>query len=247
MSNLGNFKILGTSVRAAGPPTFIPNLADPTKNHAMVTGIVNRGPHPKTAQPMTERITLHFWNKLASVAACYITTGKQFNIDGTLRVHVTDTGQVRNGKKVLNSDASVRVSSLELLSDSKKIMDATFAQSLIGLIAAGKLPPGTILTYDDFFPKKEKLQAFNPGLSAQTGVYGHAKVWTKDRNFWGGPAGMAVPVGAIPAGGDVKTIIASLQAQLLALQGINAGPGAGIAQGVVGGPAIAEVPDPFGG
>jgi len=243
MSNIGNFKVSGTSVRAAGPPTFIPNLVDPTKNHAMVTGIVNRGPHPKTNLPMTERITLHFWNKLASVAACYINTGKQFNVDGNLRVHVTDTGQVRNGKKVLNSDASIRVSSLELLSDSKKTMDATFAQSLVGLIAAGKLPPGTVLTYDDFFPKKEKLQAFNPGLSAQTGMYGHAKVWTKDQNFWGSGVGTAAAVGVAPTG-DVNAIIAGLQAQLKAFQGVNAAPVMNQANEVIGGPVTA---DPFEG
>lgn len=207
--SLGDFKVVGTSVRAAGPPTFIPNLADPTKNHTMVTGIVNRGINPRNNQQMTERITLHFWNKLASVAACFITTGKQFNIHGNLRIHVTDTGQVRNGKKVLNGDASIRVASLELLSDSKKMLDATFAQGLASMIASGKLPPNTVLTYDDFFPKKEKLQAFNPALSAQTGTYGHAKVWTKDQMFWGGATALA---------GDVNKTIAALQAQITALQ-----------------------------
>jgi len=208
--NLGDFKVAGTSVRAAGPPTFIPNLADPTKNHTMVTGIVNRGINPGNNQPMVERITLHFWNKLASVAACFITTGKQFNINGNLRIHVTDTGQVRNGKKILNSDASVRVSNLELLSDSKKMLDATFAQGLAAMIASGKLPPNTVLTYDDFFPKKEKLQAFNPALSDQTGAYGYAKVWTKDKTFWGS--------GAVAPAGDVNATIAALQKQIAILQ-----------------------------
>lgn len=207
--SLGDFKVVGTSVRAAGAPTFIPNLADPTKNHTMVTGIVNRGINPRNNQQMTERITLHFWNKLASVAACFITTGKQFNVHGNLRIHVTDTGQVRNGKKILNSDASIRVASLELLSDSKKMLDATFAQGLAAMIASGKLPPNTALTYDDFFPKKEKIQAFNPELSGQTGAYGYAKVWTKDRLFWGGAA--------VPAG-DVNATITALQKQIAALQ-----------------------------
>jgi len=229
---LGDFKVTGTSVRAAGPPTFIPNLADPTKNHAMVTGIVNRGINPNNQQQMTERITLHFWNKLASVAACFITTGKQFNVHGNLRVHVTDSGQVRNGKKVLNSDVSIRVASLELLSDSKKMLDATFAQSLANMIAGGKLPPNTVLTYDDFFPKKEKLQTFNPALSGQTGAYGYAKVWTKDRQFWGG----AAAAGGVVAGNDVNATILALQNQIAALQ-----------NPVVEGVAAGVVVDPFDG
>jgi len=236
---LGDFKVSGTSIRAAGPPTFIPNLADPTKNHTMVTGIVNRGINKNNQQEMTERVTLHFWNKLAAVAACYINTGKQFNIDGSLRVHVTDTGQVRNGKKVLNSDASIRVSNLELLSDSKKTMDAAFAAGLANLIATGRVPPNTILTLDDFLPKKEKLQAFNPALAAQTGVYGHAKVWTKDQLFWGGGKGNAAPVGAAAPTGDTNAIIANLQQQLAVLTN----------QQVVN-PEVAEaagvVVDPFG-
>lgn len=240
---LGDFKVSGTSVRAAGPPTFIPNLADPTKNHAMVTGIVNRGLNKRTNQEMTERVTLHFWNKLAAVAACYINTGKQFNIDGSLRVHVTDTGQVRNSKKVLNSDASIRVSNLELLSDSKKTMDAAFAGGLAALIAAGRVPPNTILTLDDFLPKKEKLQAFNPTLAAQTGMYGHAKVWTKDQLFWGGGKGTAAPITtAIPAG-DPAAIIANLQQQLAVMTGqqvVNP-PGAEVVTNTAG------VVDPFAG
>lgn len=236
---LGDFKVSGTSIRAAGPPTFIPNLADPTKNHTMVTGIVNRGPHPTNGQQMTERITLHFWNKLAAVAACYINTGKQFNIDGSLRVHVTDTGQTRNGKKVLNGDASVRVSNLELLSDSKKTMDAAFAQGLNALIAAGRLAPNTVLALDDFLPKKEKLQAFNPALAAQTGVYGHAKVWTKDQLFWGGGKGSIAPATAAPAG-DANTIIANLRQQLATLTGQPVVvPGAEVVTEAVGA-------DPFG-
>lgn len=236
---LGDFKVSGTSIRAAGPPTFIPNLADPTKNHTMVTGIVNRGPHPTNGQQMTERITLHFWNKLAAVAACYINTGKQFNIDGSLRVHVTDTGQTRNGKKVLNGDASVRVSNLELLSDSKKTMDAAFAQGLNALIAAGRLAPNTVLALDDFLPKKEKLQAFNPALAAQTGVYGHAKVWTKDQLFWGGGKGSVVPAAAAPVG-DTNAIIANLRQQLATLTGQPVVvPGAEVVTEAVGA-------DPFG-
>lgn len=237
---LGDFKVSGTSVRAAGPPTFIPNLQDPTKNHTMVTGIVNRGKNKTTGQDMTERSTLHFWNMLAAVAACYITTGKQFNIDGSLRVHVTDTGQVRNGKKVLNSDTSIRVSNLELLSDSKKTMDAAFAQSLANLIATGRVPPNTILTLDNFLPKKEKLQAFNPALAAQTGVYGHAKVWTKDQLFWGGGKGViAAPAVAAPVG-DTNAIIANLQQQLAALTNqASLAPGAEVVNAAV-------VGDPFG-
>jgi len=236
----GDFKVTGTSIYAAGDPTFIPNLQDPTKNHTMVTGIVNRGVNKRTGQEMSERITLHFWNNLASIAACFISIGKQFNIDGSIRVHTTDTGQVKNGKKVLNNDASIRVSNLELLSDSKKSLDAQFATSLTALIAGGRVAPNTVLTYDDFFPKKEKMQPFNPALAVQTGKYGHANVWSKDQLFWGGGKGIAAPATAAAPVGDVNAIIANLQAQLKALQGEPVVPGA---QAVVG----AAPEDPFGG
>ena len=255
----GEFEFRGTSVRIAGDPTFIPNLADPTKNHTIATGMVNRGKHPRTGADMTEEITLHFWNKGASMAANFLPKGKQCNVNGHIRSHVTDTGQVRaDGKKILNRDISIVVSRCELLADSRREMEAAFNQGIANMKAAGRLPANVVLTLDEVLPKKEKMVDFNPQLAAQTGKYGHAKVWSKDRGMWNAATApvQAVATAAIP---DQATVIAQMQAQLAKLSGgvaatvvadpVVVAPVTNAAAPVVDAAAVvtSAVPDPFEG
>jgi hypothetical protein len=79
---------------------------------------------------------------------------------------------------------------------------------------------------DDILPKKSAMIDFNPQLAEQTGKYGHAKVWSKDRGFWGN----ATPVQAAVAV-DTNMAVQQLQAQITAL--INA-QAATVTQPVIG-------------
>jgi len=58
---------------------------------------------------------------------------------------------------------------------------------------------------------------FNPALSAQTGKYGHANVWSKDKGSWK-PAMTAVAPGAAVPTTDKATAIAALEVQIANLK-----------------------------
>lgn len=204
---MGEFKALLTGARVAGDPTFIPG-ADPTKNHAIVTVMVNR--KGRDNKDYSEDITVHFWGKSANVAANYLCTGKQVNIEGRLNTRTIDTGQVRpDGKKVLHRNVEVSAIRCELLGDSLKEMQAAFDNGILALKNSGRLDPQAQINLNDVLPKKGPMVDFNPALASQTGRYGHAKVWSKDRGHWNpNPAAPAVVIDEV----------AALKAQLTALE-----------------------------
>lgn len=241
---MGEFKFIGTSIRIAGDPTFIPNLQDPKRNHAIVTGMINRKINGKD---LTDEITLNFWDKSASVAANFLPKGKQCNIEGRLQSYTMDTGQVReNGKRILNRRVEVSVARCELLADPRREMEVAFANGLAALKAAGRLPGNVQMGLDDILPKKSAMVDFNPQLAAQTGKYGHARVWSKEREFWGN----AIPAQAAAAT-NTNTAIQQLQAQIATL--LNAQTAAAVvAKPAEAVPVEATVvtegaPDPFAG
>ena len=187
---MGEFKALLTGARVAGDPTFIPGT-DPSKNHAIVTVMANR--KGRDGKDYNEDITVHFWGKSANVAANYLCKGKQVNIEGRLNTRTIDTGQVKpNGKKVLYRIVEVLAIRCELLGDSLKEMAAAFDIGITNLKNSGRLAPDTQISLTDVLPKKAPMVDFNPALAAQTGKYGHANVWSKDRGSW-------KPAGAAPA------------------------------------------------
>jgi len=202
---MGEFKALLTGARIAGDPTFIPGT-DPSKNHAIVTAMVNR--KGRDGKDYSEDITVHMWGKSANVAANYLAKGKQVNIEGRLNSRTIDTGQTRaDGKKILYRIVEVTAVRVELLGDSLKEMQMAFDNGIIALKNSGRLAPTTQISLNDVLPKKSPMVDFNPALSAQTGKYGHANVWSKDRGSWK-PAGAAAPVA------DKAATIESLEAQL---------------------------------
>jgi len=205
---MGEFKALLTGVRIAGDPTFIPG-ADPSKNHAIVTAMVNR--KGRDNKDYSEDITVHFWNKTANIAANYLSTGKQCNIEGRLNSRTVDTGQVRaDGKKILYRIVEVNAIRCELLGDSLKELQAAFDNGIIALKNSGRLDPNAQINLNDILPKKGPMVDFNPALSAQTGKYGHANVWSKDKGSW-------KPTTATPVA-DKAIDIAALEAQIAALK-----------------------------
>jgi len=212
---MGNFKVFLTSARVAGNPTFIPGT-DPAKNHTMVVVMVNR--KGKDGKDYSQDITCHFWNKQANVAANYLSTGKQINIEGFLNTRTIDSGQMRpDGKKILYRLAEVKVTNHELLGDSFKEMEAAFDAGITALKSSGRLDPNTQISLNDVLPKKGPMVDFNPALSAQTGKYGHANVWSKDKHTWKPTMAVAAP-SAMASVPDKATAIATLEAQILQLK-----------------------------
>ena len=212
---MGEFKALLTGARVAGEPTFIPG-ADPSKNHAMLTVMVNR--KGKDGKDYSEDMTVHFWGKPANVAANYLGIGKQCNIEGRLNSRTVDTGQMRaDGKKILYRIVEVTAIRCELLGDSLKELQAAFDAGIIALKNTGRLDPQAQISLNDVLPKKGPMVDFNPALSAQTGKYGHANVWSKDKGSWK-PAMTAVAPGAAVPTTDKATAIAALETQILQLK-----------------------------
>ena len=206
---MGEFKAILTGARVAGVPTFIPG-SDPSKNHAITTVMVNR--KGKDGKDYSEDITVHFWNKAANVAANYLSVGKQVNIEGRLNSRSVDTGQTRpDGKKIIHRIVEVTAIRCELLGDSLKDIQAAFDSGIIALKNSGRLDPNAQISLNDVLPKKGAMVDFNPALSAQTGKYGHANVWSKDRGSWK-PMQTAAPAG------DVGATVASLEAKIAELK-----------------------------
>ena len=217
-------KVFLSGARVARVPTFIPGPT-PEGNHAIVTVMVNR--KGRDGKTYSDNFTVHLWNKAASVAANFLSVGKRVNIEGRLQSYTEDTGQVTaGGKKILNNKVEVVCpgNGLQLLDDSLKVIQATFDANIAALKSAGRLDPNTQLNYAELIPKKSAMIDFNPALSAQTGKYGHANVWSKDKGHWNGTANAV----ATPAATDK---VAELQRQIDALK--NAGTVAATAGTVV--------------
>lgn len=199
---MGNMIFIGTDLRVASDVTFIPG-AEMKRNHALLTVMNNRGKNPTTGAEMTDEITLNFWGKYAGVAAHYLYPGKQINATGRIQSYTEDTGQVRpSGGRKLNRKIEVVVDDMGLLGDSMKKINERIAKNVGLLKAAGRLPQEVILSGEELL-KTDKIPMtdFSPTICAQTGRYGHARIWSKEGGFWDqrAVAPVVAPVGNIPA------------------------------------------------
>jgi hypothetical protein len=187
-----------SNVRVAGEPTFFPS-DDPKKHRCLLTVIKNRGKN-KAGQEMTDEIGLTFWGKYAQTAALYLDKGRAINVEGVLRSHTKDTGQVKdNGKKILHRNMTVHVKSFEFSADSKKELVKRVGQNIAKAKAEGLIPPQCTITPEYLIAVTRNVAYdYNPSSAAQTGRYGNARVYIKGQGFLG--AGF-VPAGA-PAGTD---------------------------------------------
>ena len=240
---MGDFLVIGTDCRVAGPPTFIPGNT-PDKNHALVTLMVNR--KTRGGKVVTDEVTANFWGKNASVAANYLETGKQCNIRGRLQSYSQATGRILpNTKAEIHRRIEIVVTQCGLMADSRKVQEVELAQNLTALKAQGRIPNAVILTMDDLFSKKNAMVDFNPAVAVQTGSYGHAKVWSKDIGFWGNGVGQVAPImqAAVPAG-DPGAQIAALETMIANLK--TAPVAVGVPP-VVEAAASAVIVDPFVG
>jgi len=224
---MGNMEFKGTDLRVASEVTFIPG-AEMKRNHALLTVINNRGKHPTTGADMTDEITLNFWGKYAGVAAHYLYPGKQINADGRLQSYTEDTGQVRaSGGRKLNRKIEVVVDNMQLLGDSMKKINERIAKNVAILKAAGRLPQEVVLSGEELL-KTDKIPMtdFVAAVSAQSGRYGLARVWSKDGGFWDQKT-IAAPVAPVTPGIDMSdpaalaAHVASMQTALAAMTKMN--------------------------
>lgn len=199
-----------SNVRVAGAPTFFPG-ADPKKNRCLLTVIKNRGKNAAGAE-MTDEIGLVFWGKYAQTAALYLDKGRAINVTGVLRSHTKDTGQVRtDGKKILHRDISVHVKSFEFSADSKKELVKRLGQNIAKAKQEGLLPPDCSITPEYLIAvTKTPAYDYNPETSAQTGMYGNARVYIKGQGFLGN--------GVAPSAAPSDDSLAKMQAELDALK-----------------------------
>lgn len=224
---MGDFLVNATCCHVAGAPTFFPG-AQVENHHAILTLISNRT--TRSGKQVRDEVTANFWGKSAMIAANYLYPGKQVNVRGRLVSYTDDTGVIgADGKKKLYRRVEIRVSRVELLTDSAKFQQKRLDLSIANLKAVGRLPaalPGIALA--ELFPKKSSMVEFNPQLAMQTGRYGYAKVWSNGK-FW--QAGNPVV--------DNQQLIETVQANQALL--VNAGAGAGAAA-----PVVDDLPiDPF--
>jgi len=217
MSNLGTMLVQLMNVRVAGTPTFMPG-ADQKRNHCMVTVICNRGKKPETQEEMSDEITLNFWGKYADFAAKYLDTGREINVEGELRSHRHQTGQVNptTGKPIIERRVEILVNRCFFGKDSMKELSARVNAKIAGLKGTGRIPMDAIITAEELLAvNRPDAGDYNPVLAAQTGRYGNARVWVKGVGFLGN--GVAAPTTTSNTGIDALTAqVAALQAQLKA-------------------------------
>lgn len=210
---MGKIIVICNDVRVASEVTFIPG-AEVKRNHAIVTAIANLGINDKAGNPLTTDVTLNFWGKYAGVAACFLYPGKQINCEGELRSYTVDTGRVNSaGKRELIRKNEVVVRNMQLLGDSLKEINKRIATNIGAMKAAGQLPQTVVLSAEQLLanPDKTGLVDFNPTVAAQTGRYGKAKVWSKDRGFWEASKAPTAPVSTIDQVTQLKAEIERLQ------------------------------------
>ena len=190
---MGRMLFIGSDLRVASSVTFIPG-AEMKRNHAIVTVINNRGKNSNTQEEMTDEVTLNFWGKYAGVASHYLYPGKQINCEGRLQSYTEDLGQVTaGGKRKLNRKIEIVVTNMQLLGDSMKNLNERFINKITELKNAGRLPMEVALTAKELLnTTREPLTDFNMALASQTGKYGQARVWSKDKGFWDQNLSMAV-------------------------------------------------------
>ena len=216
---MGSQNFIGTDLRVANEVTFIPGT-EPRNHRALVTAMSNT--KGRNGETYSDEVSLIFWGKRAIVAATYLYKGKQINVYGRYQSHTTDTGQITpGGKKILNRNVQVVVSHMELLGDSMKKIEEIVAINLGRLKAAGRIPQELTVTAKELLDNpKPALTDFNPAVSAQTGKFGLANVWSKDRGFW--KPGMATPTGTpVPSAEDK---VKALEEELAKLKGNSPAP-----------------------
>lgn len=219
---MGNARFEFTNARCVNDPIFIPNLADQTKNHTLITVIVNRG-KTKGGKQMTTVLPLSFWGPYAAVAANHLKKGRQINVTGDVTSFLMDTGAVINGKPQRYLRVEGRAAKFEFAGETLKDLVARIEKNIATLKAAGRIPAAVNVSGQELLSvERSKTQKFDMTLASQTGSFGNARVFIKGQGFLkaGAAVAQSAPV-ATPRMVDIDKVQAALSAQ-----GINLDIGA---------------------
>ncbi len=201
---MGNAIAILTGAHVAGVPTFFPAADGDPKKHTLILNVMINGRKKKDGSRSVETHAVKFWGKYACIAAHQLKKGSAINVFGVYTTWQRDTGEVKNGKKVIEEKTSVRCDQFEHAGMTQKevaaMIDVNLAAYYTG-IAAGTIHPQTKLT-SEMLMKKPELSVYgdyNPALAAQTGMYGNARVFVKGIGWLNGNGQVAQPASAIPA------------------------------------------------
>jgi hypothetical protein len=206
---MGNAIAILTGAHVAGVPTFFPAADGDPKKHTLILNVMINGRKKKDGSRSVTTVPVKFWGKYATVAAHQLKVGSAINVFGVYTTWQRDTGEVKNGKKVIEEKTSVRCDEFFHAGMTNKqiaaMIDANLSAYYAG-IAAGTIHPQTKLT-SEMLMKKPELSVYgdyNPALAAQTGMYGYARVFVKGIGFLKGDGKVVQP--AVPITNDPAAV-----------------------------------------
>jgi single-stranded DNA-binding protein len=200
---------------------FVDASGDPKKNQ-LIMNVTTNGPKKKDGTRDADTIPCKVWGKYAGIAAHQLANGSGVNIDGELKTWRRDTGKVDpQGKRIFEEKISVKVNTFLHTGATNSEGLALAKKNIAEFEAAkarGEVHPAAICTPEIMLKKPEPVVVpdFNIAVAAQTGKYGFAKVWTKDRGYIGpqnaGASAAAVNTAPAASAMDVASLIAMVKA-----------------------------------
>jgi single-stranded DNA-binding protein len=174
-----------------GTPTFFVDPSGDAKKHQLTINVTVNGPKKKDGTRDADTIPCKIWGKYGAIAAHQLDNGSGVNIIGELKTWKRDTGKVNAaGKKEFDEKITIRVDNFFHTGATGKEGVALVTRNIAAFEnakALGQVHPAAICTPEIMLKKPEPVVVpdFNLLVAAQTGRYGFAKVWTKDRGFIG--------------------------------------------------------------
>jgi single-stranded DNA-binding protein len=197
MGSTGKMMVTVINGHVTGIPTYFPSPdGDARKNQLIMNITVNGKKKTDGTRPATI-IPVKIWGKYGNIAAHQLKNGSCVNVTGELSSWRRDTGKTENGKRVFEERISINCDSFMHGGATGKELAELVNKNIAELNdakAKGTIRPDAPLTIDIMLKKPEPtvVPDFNIALANQTGMYGNAKVWTKDRGFLGTNAAVSV-------------------------------------------------------
>jgi single-stranded DNA-binding protein len=237
MGNFGHARTQWTNAHVTGIPTFFPSPdGNPDRNCLTMNITINERKRKDGTRPSVT-MPVKVWGKFANVCAHQLKNGSAINVFGDLKTWRRDTGVVdAAGKRDFDEKISIRMDEFEHCGMTNKEnaanidrnLAAFFARQAQGLERPDARPTGEMLSK---VPEPTVIVDYNPVISAQTGMYGNAKVWVKGIGFIGPQNAQAIAaaaakpiiIAADPNAANTNAMLATLTQAVSALVAAQAG------------------------
>jgi hypothetical protein len=217
MSNKGKFTVIGENVNVAGVPRLYPMGFDGHTKHCLNFNCIANGGKGADGTEYKTTMAVKGWGPFALALAQILKVGSALVIEGRLSSFMKPTGQVVNGKSTYNNVISITATEVQVIGESKKALNELIAKNVAELVKTGVvrqeqmgiLTGDTLLKHPDMVMVKE----FNAATAMQSGKFGLADIWTKDRGNWSAKPNTvtsAAPAGVM--GGIDPDMMAKLRA-----------------------------------